>query len=414
MRHVCGMKTKPKTGKNEWTRYRTEYPRIRGRYIKGNEYFIVDLRRAGHVGGVKTKTFTDLAEAKTHAAEVASKVRHGGLSSLVDSRLARWQEQANIHDLNLDQVVELGFKTAIDQKAKEVSPVLNGLIDLWIASKEKNTKLASDTLRGYRNSGKKFKDDFGDKKIGEIDHKFCRDYLTGDQINGGDVYRNNLRRSLYNFFKWAIEENHATKNPVEKIKIDTRDLTAPAYYDVEQCKTIMREAMKTPEIVPYFALCLFLGVRPKECERLEWYGDHGFLGKWGVKLDSNYAILPGGKTKTKRPRQIELNLLGTLPENSNLIAWLKAYKVEGKPLRPKNFTRAKAAVHKAIKGFKIDGSGMRHTYATFAYAVHHNLQELRHIMGNSPKVIDKFYRGLIGDNDVKAFWNITPESLKAP
>jgi hypothetical protein len=60
--------------------------------------------------------------------------------------------------------------------------------------------------------------------------------------------------------------------------------------------------------------------------------------------------------------------------------------------------------------------GLRHTFCTFHYAKNHNTcpeprrraEELRRIVGNSPSVIDRFYKGAISQVEVEKFWTIGP------
>ncbi len=49
---------------------------------------------------------------------------------------------------------------------------------------------------------------------------------------------------------------------------------------------------------------------------------------------------------------------------------------------------------------------------SFQCAKHKSLDELRHIMGNSLGVIEKFYKGTISQAETEKFWPITPDSLK--
>ena len=140
----------------------------------------------------------------------------------------------------------------------------------------------------------------------------------------------------------------------------------------------------------YFALCLFGGIRPEEAERMTW-GDN-------VKMDTKEIDIPAAISKTKKPR------LFLMP--GPLYIWL-ATCPQGEPLIPANFRKLKDRVTKSLK-FDWIQDGLRHTFATFHYAKHKNLEELRHIMGNSPSVIERFYKGAIAAKQVKRFWMLVP------
>jgi hypothetical protein len=77
-------------------------------------------------------------------------------------------------------------------------------------------------------------------------------------------------------------------------------------------------------------------------------------------------------------------------------------------LIPINLKNKRQAFVKTLS-FPWIQDGLRHTFCTFHYAKHHNTEELRHIMGNSPSVIDRFYKGAISQVEVGRFWGIGPE-----
>jgi hypothetical protein len=93
--------------------------------------------------------------------------------------------------------------------------------------------------------------------------------------------------------------------------------------------------------------------------------------------------------------------------SDNLCVWLELCGSRKTPLIPVNLKNRKQAFAKTLS-FPWIQDGLRHTFCTLHYAKHRNIEELRHIMGNSPSVIDRFYKGAIGKVEVEEFWRIVP------
>jgi integrase/recombinase XerD len=373
---------------------RTEWPKVRERIVKSNAYFTVDLRRVGYTGQ-KSKTFNDKAKALEFARGIAARVAKSGFDalSMADPRIKAWTEQAAIHGKTLDEVFQIALGVLQNEAKTKASPFMSELLSLWVLDKTENVlkPLRPASLRAIRNSAHLFKADFGETKILEITRQQIEEYLSNKKV--GNRYRDNLRSYLSQFFNWCIKKEYLTNNPCNGIDITIDPHGMPQYFSIEQCQAIMRKAMEEPSIVCYFALALFAGIRPQEIERMTWQN---------VNLEGKDIYLPATITKTKTGRQFQMS--------DTLFAWLNAYKTE-KPLMPELLRQKKAEVLKMFNGDWIQ-DGLRHTFATFSYAQHHSLTELAHVMGNSPSVINRFYRGTIPDSLVKGFWGITPASLK--
>jgi integrase len=160
---------------------------------------------------------------------------------------------------------------------------------------------------------------------------------------------------------------------------------------------VQKRALLNPDFraqAEYLALCLFGGIRPDEVARMTWQRN--------VKMDTKEIFLQVGITKTKRER-----IFG-MPEN--LFAWLE-FCQHVTPLVPAtNIQNMRVRLCKPLT-FPWIADGLRHTFATFHYAKHKSFEQLRHVMGNSPRIIDRFYKGAISHTAVDKFWIITPASL---
>jgi integrase len=133
-------------------------------------------------------------------------------------------------------------------------------------------------------------------------------------------------------------------------------------------------------------------MRPQEVERMT---------SKNINLETNEIHLQASITKTKKSRLFVME--------KNLIEWIKSADKD-KPLISPNHRKLCDA---ALKNLKVEwiADGLRHTFSTYHYGKYKHLEELRHGMGNSPTVIEKFYKGVISVTEVEKFWSMTPATL---
>jgi integrase len=376
---------------------RSSWPKVRQYVKRGQTYFMVDLRRK-HYSGPKWKNFTDRDTALTFASDIGSKVSKSGLNSITtvneDPRLKAWTEQAAIFGKTVDEVFAIGFDVLEKQRKVKDSPFISELLTLWVDDKTTNVlkPLRQRTASTIRHMANMFKEDFKDAKVKEFDEPRLDKYLKDKKVS--NQTRKNIRNYLGQFFNWATKKKYADHNPVEHIEIHVQNGT-PEFYTVDECQNIMRVAKNHPKMTAYVSLCLFGGVRPEESQRLTWAN---------IKMDTKEVFIPASVSKTKKDRMFVMS--------ENLHQWLSICD-QNEPLIPVNFRKLKDGVIHGVKKLKVDWiqDGLRHSFSTYHYALHKNLETLRHIMGNSPNVIEKFYRGAISQTEVDKFWGITPTSL---
>lgn len=375
---------------------RKEWPKVRVRVKGGNSYYEIDLRRR-HYLGPKWKTFTDRNTALKYAADLGKKVAQNGLASVSteDPKIRAWTEQFALYGKTLDDAIETALMVFEHERQVKESPFMAELLTLWVDDKVTGLRrLRPKSIKSIRNMAEVFKRDFGMARIKEITHERVEEYLKGKNVS--DQTRKNLSNYLGQFFNWCKLRKHAEVNPCENIEIVV-EKGMPEFFAVEQSVSIMREAKKDENrrMTAYFALGLFGGIRPDEIERMEWGTN--------VKLATREIFLQAAITKTKRDRLFKMS--------DNLWAWLKLCETT-KPLVPE--ANVKNHRVKVCGGLAFDwiADGLRHTFATFHYAKHKSLEELRHIMGNSPSIIERFYKGVIPAGEVEKFWSITPSSVE--
>jgi integrase len=359
---------------------RKDWPIVR-QYVKaGSTYFHVDMRRK-HYQGQKFKNFTSRDKALEFASEIGKKVAMSGVDSIravqEGDRVKAWGEQCALYGKTVEQAIETALAVWGRERKVMESPFMAELLNVWMLDKIENPlkPLRPRSQQSIRWMANTFQADFGKARIKEIDRARIEQYLRDKDVSNQS--RKNLRNYLGQFFNWAIRNGHYDKNPVENIEIHVQ-AGVPKYFNVGQCVAILKQVLReeNAQMRAYFALCLFGGIRPEEAERMAW-GEN-------VKMDTKEIYIPAAISKTKKDR------LFLMP--GPLYIWLGICP-QGEPLIPVNFRKLKDRVTKSLK-FDWIQDGLRHTFATFHYAKHKNLEELRHIMGNSPSVIERLWRSV--------------------
>ena len=149
-------------------------------------------------------------------------------------------------------------------------------------------------------------------------------------------------------------------------------------------------------LVPYFAICLFAGLRPA--------ADEGEIRKladadWQKLIDLKLGVIriTPQISKTGEMRQVKIR--------PNLRAWLERYPLKDFPIILPNMTDKVAVVRKQ---FGLGTDVLRHTMISNHVAAFKSLGEAALEAGNSETMIKKHYLNMVSDEDAAAFWGIVP------
>jgi integrase len=154
------------------------------------------------------------------------------------------------------------------------------------------------------------------------------------------------------------------------------------------------EALDGGRFVPFFALCLFAGVRP--CVRT---GEILRLKPEDVNLETGFIFVSADVSKVREPRKVTIQ--------PNLIAWLKAYPpTDERPIVPKNLQHVRARLAKA-HGLSHDI--MRHTFISMFVAKFRSIGEAAIQAGNSEAIIRKHYLDTKSQIEAEEFFGIMPK-----
>jgi integrase len=272
---------------------------------------------------------------------------------------------------------------------KHAVPAYFAELDRKLAGSEYKPR-TGETLRGHI---KKLLPDLGELHVCDLTSQLLNRWLISQPVKV--TTRNNIRRSLSVFFnKFAVPNEWITESPIPKTeKVDTKPLRKkPCIYTPEQAASILLQA--DHDLVPFFSLGLFAGLRTSEIERLEWND-----------IDFEERLIDVHITKTSKERWV--------PISDNLAAWLVPYRnLHGQVAPHRDEPRRKAVRSRA--GIPANGmaNAMRHSYCSYRYALTNDLKTCAKEAGNSPDVFLSNYNHRVKEAPAKQYFAIRPQDTQ--
>ena len=232
--------------------------------------------------------------------------------------------------------------------------------------------------------------------------------LTGTRLLGyfearGAAHKtfNNRRGVVSAFLKFALQRDWIADNPLTKIpprRIRRRRGCAITFAALQAAALMAHVEENYPTAVPFFALCLFAGIRP--CLRT---GEILRLQPAHVKLDANMIRIDGEVSKVREPRNVTIQ--------PNLAAWLRAYPLKKFPIIPANLQHIR---EKVAEKFPLAHDVMRHTFISMFVAKFRSIGEASLQAGNSENIIRKHYLDLKDTEEAEEFFGILPKKAAVP
>ncbi len=264
---------------------------------------------------------------------------------------------------------------------------------------ERSAHVRATALGDYRRTLAWLKAAFPGRAVHSVSTADVQGFLGNRGI--GKKRFNNLRGDLNAFFAWCqlAPREWTTINPVKPIPKFRILRGVPEIISAEVARKLMAfaEAYKSGAMVPYFALCLFAGVRPSF--------QHGEIRKLADLPDPSKPIdqalgvirISPEVAKTKSVRQITIQ--------PNLAEWLVRYPLRKYPLIPAN---AQSMISAVRKQFALCDDVLRHTFISMHVAKFKSLAAAALEAGNSETMIRRHYLNLVGETEAERFWSITP------
>ena len=225
--------------------------------------------------------------------------------------------------------------------------------------------------------------------------------------DGSSNYSNktwvNRRGYLTAFAEYCRQEGWLDDNPASGIRnFKKKDMPkpTPAILSVEQATKLMAglETYEDGRLVPFYALCLFAGIRP------DW--DNGEISKLKPEhfdLAHRQLTLPSEITKTHRTRVVVIQ--------PNLLKWLRAYPIERAPI---TFTGFETLHLDTRRKHKLGHDVLRHTYCSMLVGKYRSVADTALQAGNSESVMWSSYLNLVKQPVANKFWQIVPKRRFQP
>jgi integrase len=201
-----------------------------------------------------------------------------------------------------------------------------------------------------------------------------------------------MRVHLAGLFNFAKEKKYISgENPTPKApKLSNHAKVRHYVMPVEDVETAMLyTAAKHPDMVPYMALCLFAGIRPTECTRLEWKR---------IDFTRREIDIIAEISKTGDERYVSMS--------DNLVEWLLPYR---QPSGLVYTSRKALADIRKNSGVRWELDCMRHSFGSYHMGMHDDAGKTALQMGHR-KVDTTFqhYRRAVRKEDAARFWEIMP------
>lgn len=212
---------------------------------------------------------------------------------------------------------------------------------------------------------------------------------------------NNRRGVLSTFFVFAFRKDWIATNPIEKTpyhRIRHRRGSAVTITADQTAKLMAyAETYRSGIPAPYFALCLFAGIRPCVLS-----GEIMKLRPEHVRLDTGTIHIEPEVSKVRMKRLVTIQ--------PNLAAWLRAYPLDRYVIVPDNAQRLR---RKVFEEFGLTHDVMRHTFISMHVAKFRSMGEAALQAGNSEAIIRKHYLDLKGPAEAEQFFGILPKHAPA-
>ena len=255
------------------------------------------------------------------------------------------------------------------------------------------------------------------EKFAAVFQKDARDVTTAQiqewldsQKLGTQSYANN-RRVLSVFFEFCVARGYASDSPVagvENVKVRNGEIEIFTPSEIARLLSAASE-----DFLPSLVLGAFAGLRSAEVERLDWKDIH---------LAERHIVIGKDAAKTASRRIV--------PIAANLAAWLALTpeaKRTGKVWKGgwlykeqqvcANATEIKADAAKGIPAkaaVKWKSNALRHSFATYSFALSNDAGRIAGIMGNSPAIVNRHYRQLTTPAVAQKWFSVYPPGTVQP
>jgi hypothetical protein len=216
--------------------------------------------------------------------------------------------------------------------------------------------------------------------------------------------RDNYIRILKTFASWARDNDfipYDRRTFAERIKKVKIILDEPEFFTTEEMRRLLSVASMLVGgdeefLIPVLVLGGFVGMRASEICRVRWED---------IDLAHKAIRLGPRVTKTGRRR------IAIIPDNA--VAWLKHVEKKIGFVVPQHIVQnlnRYTGMMATESGVEWKNNALRHSYVTYAMAQERDAWKVSEQVGNSPRVLQAHYKGLVLASDAVEWFNITPDN----
>jgi site-specific recombinase XerD len=276
----------------------------------------------------------------------------------------------------------------------EQTPAIADSIVEFLVSKRQSGR-REIYLKGLRTYLVQFAQGREGKPIGEFIMTDIERWFAGRE-EAPSSRNSNLGR-LSALFNWAWRRGYLMHNPCRKIETIRLETEPPDILTMDQCREALDWTAKNERrFLAWLVLTLLVGLRPEsEADEISWEE---------IRLDRKVIKISGKRTKTRRHRIIDLDMMPVAAE------WLCEARLREAELPVVYMARRRFLKrlqdHLALPDWKQDL--LRHTAASYLFAYHQDAGKVAAFLRNSAGILLKRYRALVAREDALQFFALQP------
>lgn len=209
-------------------------------------------------------------------------------------------------------------------------------------------------------------------------------------------------------FNYAVREGYLKESPSKNIHIEIpkKDHQPPTVFSIPEIKDILTKVLSYDvSTIAAYALLSFAGLRPEEiCAK---YNSKRTIQWEDIDFEKKEILLPGATSKIRCTR-----VLSNLPDNLWKFLELTPLKDRKGPVYKWSHSTYRRTYRSVVPKGKKDT--FRHSFASYGYhymPIHQLIEIMGHIRNYNE--FCTHYKGVARPADAKAYFAITPESLKS-
>ena len=227
--------------------------------------------------------------------------------------------------------------------------------------------------------------------IGNITGAEIDDWLRSLAV--GARTRNNLRNSIVTLFRFAKSRGYLPKDRLTEADGLAKAKERRAEIGILTPKQMSQLlAVVDYDLIPFFAIGAFAGLRHWEMLRLTWAD---------INFEEGHILVAAEKAKTAQRRIV--------PIQPNLAAWLAPYRKHHGSICPcGHISNVLRRLSKDAE-IKWPKNGLRHSYGSYRLAQIKNAAQVSLEMGNSPSMVFQHYREVVTEKQAHQWFGSLPK-----